>query len=33
MNIDVTGALFTLIFQYEYTQTQFQEGASDVNVH
>ena len=33
MNIDITGALFLLRIQYEYTQTQYDEGASDVNVH
>ena len=31
MNIDITGALFTLRIQYEYTQTQCKEGASDAN--
>ena len=31
--IDFTGALFTLRIQYEYTQTQCKEGASDVNIH
>ena len=31
MKTDITGALFTLRIQYEYTQTQCQEGAKDVN--
>ena len=31
-NIDaISGALFTLRIQYEYTQTQCNEGAKDVN--
>ena len=33
MKIDITGALFTLRFQYENTQTQRKEGTSDVNYH
>ena len=32
MNIDITGALFTLRIQYDSTQTQRKEVASDVNV-
>ena len=31
MNLDMTGALFTLKIKYEYTQGK--EGASDVNIH
>ena len=30
INIDITGALFILRIQYEFTQTQCQEGASDI---
>ena len=33
MNIDITCALSTLRIQYEYAQTQFKKGASDINVH
>ena len=33
MKIGITGALFTLRIQYEYNQTQCNEGATDVNVH
>ena len=33
MNIYTFGALLTLRIQYEYTQTQCEEGASDVNFH
>ena len=33
INVDNTGALFTLITQYEYNQTQCKEGVSDINVH
>ena len=29
----ITGVLFALIIQYEYTPTQFKEGASDPNFH
>ena len=31
MNMDITGALFTLKIKYEYTKSR--EGASDVNIH
>ena len=33
MNIDITGDLLTMRIQYLYTQTQCEEGASDVNGH
>ena len=33
MNIDITGVLFTIRIQYEYVQTQCNEGASDAIVH
>ena len=33
MSIDINSALFTLRFQYELTQTQLKEGASDVIVY
>ena len=33
MNIDITGALFALRIQYEYTQTDCKEGASDFNIN
>ena len=33
MNIDTTGALLTFRIQYENTQTQCKDGASDFNVH
>ena len=33
MNIDITGALFTLWIPFEYTRTQCKEGASEVNFH
>ena len=29
--VDISGALFMLRIQYEYTQTQWEEGARDVN--
>ena len=32
MNIEITGAHFTLRIQHECTQNQGQDGASDVNV-
>ena len=31
-NADISGALFTLRIQYEYTQTQCKEGARYVNI-
>ena len=31
-NPDISGALYTLRFQYSYTQTQCEEGARDVRV-
>ena len=33
LNIDIVGALNKLRIDYEYAQTQFKEGASDVNAH
>ena len=31
-NPDISGALYTLRIQYEYTQTQCEDGARDVRV-
>ena len=31
-NVDISGALFILRIQYKFTQTQYEEGARDVNV-
>ena len=33
VNIEISGALFTLRKRYEYALTQCKEGARDVNVH
>ena len=33
MNTDITGALFRLRNQYDYTQTLCKEGVSDVKVY
>ena len=33
INIDITGALFTLRIQYEFIRTQCKEGATDANVY
>ena len=33
MNINFSDALFRLSIQFEYTQTQFKEGATDFNIH
>ena len=33
MNIDIIGDVFTLRIEYEYTQTQYKEGAKYANVY
>ena len=33
MHINFSDALFRLSIQFEYTQTQFKEGATDFNIH
>ena len=33
MKIEISDALFTLTIQFDFTQSQCKEGASDVNVH
>ena len=32
-DVDITGVLLTMRIQQEYTQSQYREGASDVNIH